>query len=283
MDSRISRSLAKSLSGIQWCDFSAGGAWAGCTPISARPGALSGCSICYAEGFCSTRMGMKWGKDEPRRRLNGFAARMKRIDRAAAASGNAYSVFAGSLSDWLDGEVDPAWRSDLIDVVESCPSLTWLFLTHRPGSAKSLLPASWRTSPPANLWAGTTVDHPAHADRWTVHHEFWGHTGRDWISAEPLAGSLSGLALQEAACIVIGGASNTKDPAWALDPKWVDEAVAEFGEDRIFFKQYGVFVDGKYVGDKAAGGRAVGGKVFDRTPWPRHRAELEARAGETAP
>ena len=272
----IPKSVAATMTGIEWTDFS-GNAWAGCTRIPASAGARSGCEVCYAEGFARNRLKLGWGPGAPRMAFAGFDARMRRLDRLAAATGMPFSVFSLSLGDWLDPEVDPAWRAALVDTVEACRSLTWLLLTHRPHLAPRLLPQAWRSAPPANVWPGVTVDHPLHGYRWAAHERYWGHTGRAWVSAEPLAASLATLDLSAAATTVYGGASGTPDPTWEFDPRWVAEAVARYGEDRVFFKQFGDFKDGVRVGKKAAG-RDLAGRTYDSTPWPRHRARIAAAA-----
>jgi protein gp37 len=271
----IPRSTAKQMTGIEWTDFT-GNPWIGCTRIVANTGARSGCDICYAATFAEQRLGMTWNQD--RNKTSTFDQRMRRLDRLAAATGLAFSVFSLSLGDWLDAEVDPAWRAGMIDTVEGCPNLTWLLLTHRPHLASKFLPGSWRSAPPANIWPGVTVDHPLHGRRWTQHAEYWAHTGRAWISAEPLAASLNSNIFTGAATIIMGGASGTNDPTWEFNPNWVSEAVNRYGEDKVFFKQFGDFRDGKRVGKKAAG-RDLAGRIYDHTPWPRHRAILKAAAG----
>ena len=277
----ISRSVAKQMTGIEWADFT-GNPWAGCTRVRAVADAMSGCDICYAETFCGRRLGVAWGDEAPRRKIESFHNRMRRLDRLAAKTGMPFAVFSLSLGDWLDPVVDPQWRSEMIDTVEACPHLTWLLLTHRPRLAAKFLPAAWRDRPPANVWSGVTVDHPLHATRWNHHAEYWAHTGRAWVSAEPLAASLKGVPLDGAACIVLGGASNTDDRRWAFYGRWVDEAVEQYGEERIFFKQYGVFRDDAYIGDKKKAGRDLDGRIYDRTPWPRHRDALKAAAAQIA-
>ena len=276
----IPKSIAKSSTGIEWADFS-GNLWTICTPIIANAGARSGCEICYAEQFARNRMGLSWGAGVPRHEMPGFHARMRRLDRLAASLGLPFSVFSLSLGDWLDAEAPAAWRAELIETVEGCPNLTWLLLTHRPHLAAKLLPAAWRSSPPTNVWAGVTVDHPLHGYRWGKHAAFWGHTGRAWVSAEPLAASLASIDLSGACTTVYGGASGTSDPSWAFDPAWVEEAVARYGEDRVFFKQFGDFRDGRRVGKKAAG-RDLAGRTYDYTPWPRHRELLRRAAAAEA-
>lgn len=270
----IPRSVARQMTGIQWTDFSAN-FWIGCTRVIARAGARSGCELCYAASFAA-RLGIVWNGE--RRPTATMHARMRRLDRLAAETGLSFSVFSLSLGDWLDDQVDPGLRAAMIETVEACPHLTWLLLTHRPHFATKLLPASWRASPPQNVWPGVTIDHPLHGYRWRHHLHFWGHTGRAWVSAEPLAASLASLDLGDAAVTIYGGASNTGgDQSWEFDPEWVREAVDRYGEDRVFFKQFGDWRDGKRVGKKAAG-RDLAGRIYDNTPWPRHRELLERLA-----
>jgi protein gp37 len=264
------------MTGIEWTDFT-GNAWTGCTRIEANSGARSGCEICYAATFGENRLGVEWGAGAERKQFASFDTRMRRLDRLAKSTGLPFSVFSLSLGDWLDPEVDATWRGAMLDTVEACPNLTWLLLTHRPHLARKLLPVAWRTAPPPNVWPGVTVDHPLHGRRWTQHAEFWGHTGRAWVSAEPLAASLAPLDLSDAAVTIYGGASNTNDPTWEFCPEWVSEAVNRYGESRVFFKQFGDFRDGKRIGKKAAG-RDLAGRTYDHTPWPRHRAELRSIA-----
>jgi protein gp37 len=273
----IPPSIARQMTGIEWCDFT-GNSWIGCTRMPASSGARSGCDICYAETFGGRRMGVAWGAGEPRRRVSSFDSRMRRLDRLAKATGLRFSVFSLSLGDWLDPEVDPSWRADMLETVEACRNLNWLLLTHRPHLARKLLPASWAERPPENVWPGVTVDHPLHAFRWGHHADFWGHTGRAWVSAEPLAASLKGVMFDGACVVILGGASNTKDPAWAFREEWVGEGIDQWGEDRVFFKQHGVFLKGIYVGNKKRAGREYEGRILDRTSWPRHRDVLRRAA-----
>lgn len=274
---KIPRSVAKQMTGISWTDFT-GNSWIGCRRVEASAGARSGCAICYAATFAENRLGMTW--DQDRRHTVSFDARMRRLNRLARDTGLPFSVFSLSLGDWLDPEIDPTWRATMIDTVEACPDLTWLLLTHRPHMSAKLLPTSWRTAPPVNVWAGVTVDHPLHGRRWTQHAEYWAHTGRAWVSAEPLAASLAAVDLSDAAVTIYGGASGTNDPSWEFRPEWVEEAVNRYGEEKVFFKQFGDFRDGKRVGKKTAG-RDIEGRIYDRTPWPRHRLELRQVAAGT--
>lgn len=117
----IPRSVARTMTGIEWTDFT-GNPWIGCTRILANSGARSGCDICYAATFGQNRLGVLWGVGTQRKQFSGFASRMRRLDRLAAATGLPFSVFSLSLGDWLDAEVPADLRSVLIETVEACPN-----------------------------------------------------------------------------------------------------------------------------------------------------------------
>lgn len=272
----VSKSLARQMTGIEWADFTAN-YWIGCTRLKAVSGAMSGCDICYAATFAENRMGVTWGAGADRRKSVSIASRLRHMNKVAEKTGKSFSVFSLSLGDWLDPEVDDATRSEFLALVEECSSLTFLLLTHRPHLAANLLPYGWVNNLPKNVWPGVTIDHELHGFRWEQLLKHWGNTRRVWISAEPLSSSLQALDLSDAASIIIGGASNTIDPAWAFKTEWAIEAIERYGQ-KVFFKQYGVFRDGAFVGDKKVAGRDIEGQIFDKTPWPRHRDELAAIA-----
>lgn len=266
---KISRTLARSMTGISWADFTAN-QWVGCTRIKAVKGAKSGCDICYAATFAENRMGVTWGAGEDRRLVKNFRDKLRHLNRVAEKTGLSFSVFSESLSDPFDSEVPQDFRSSYFDGLEETPHLTHVVLTHRPHNIVKFAPGHWMTELPANIWVGTTLDHYLHAFRWNKLQEVLGYSGRTWVSAEPLASSLMSLDLADAATIIVGGASNTKDPDWAFDVEWARELIGKYG-DKVFFKQHGVFREGNYVGTKKAGGADVDGEYHLRTPWPLHR------------
>lgn len=273
----ISKSLARTMTGIEWADFTLN-AWIGCTRVPASSGARSGCDICYAETYASRRLGVTWGAGQPRRWVSTWPARLARLDRAAQEAGVRFSVFAFSLADWLDPEVDPDWRRAFSHAVTQLRAIDVLLLTHRPHLWDRLSP--WGRDVPPHVWPGVTVDHERHVFRWRQLRDAVGHTGRAWVSAEPWSGTMAPEgAFDGAAAVILGGASNTRDPAWALSIETAQDAVDRFG-DRLFFKQWGVWDErGLHVGDKKAAGRAVAGRTYDRTPWPLNRDMLRAAAG----
>ena len=200
-------------------------------------------------------------------------------------TGNPFAVFMHSLSDWADQEVarrHPEWQTELVDLLEECRDLDILLLTHRPQNVRKIAPAHWLSGLPDHIWPGVTVDDATAAGRWDIFRDVWGSTGRAWVSAEPLASSLDSVSFDGAAALIVGGASNTKDPAWRLQAAWLDDLIDRYA-DILFFKQWGVFgEDGSYVGDKKKAGRNFDGRLYDRRPWARNRTLLEAACRDNA-
>jgi len=97
-------------------------------------------------------------------------------------------VFVNSMSDWLDDEVPTFWLATLLQTLATCPDLTFQLLTKRPENfhrrlldviedstthAAEVWPhggadvaSFWlATSPPKNVWIGTTVEDQKAADK----------------------------------------------------------------------------------------------------------------------
>lgn len=138
--------------------------WIGCAKVS------PGCQSCYAETGYGRRFGVEWGHGKPRRRTTEAYWRQPRAwDRRAAITGTRPLVFCASLADWLDPEVPPAWRMDLLDLIGQTPHLIWLLLTKRPEHWRRLVGEAadagcrmanrWVAGDaPANVWAGATAE-----------------------------------------------------------------------------------------------------------------------------
>lgn len=175
---------------IEWTDHTFN-PWEGCTKIS------PGCAHCYAEARNKRfSAGANWGPGAPRRRTS--AQNWKQpiawnkhwneegkspIDLAGYRKPR---VFCASIADWLDHEVDPRWRLDLLELVRTTPNLDWLLLTKRPqdwlGQMHTVLDMlmdhhrypsddlyrwlqAWtHGTPPENIWVGTTVEDQTRAD-----------------------------------------------------------------------------------------------------------------------
>lgn len=221
------------MTGISWVDFTAN-QWIGCTRIKPVKGAKSGCDICYAATFAGNRMGVTWGPGEDRLFVKGFREKLRHLDRVALRTGMPFSVFTASFSDVFDSEAPDEYRASYFEGVEETPNLTHVVLTHRPQNIVRYAPSSWLKALPANIWVGTTVEHHLHAFRWDKLQEVLGYTGRTWVSAEPLVSSLASVDFTAASTVIVGGASNTKDPSWAFNAEWARELIAKYGTKVLY-------------------------------------------------
>jgi protein gp37 len=189
---------------IVWTDHTFN-AWIGCTKVSPA------CDHCYAESGFGKRFGIEWGHDKPRR-LTAESNWRKPLtwDRQAAASGTRARVFANSLSDVFDAEVDNAWRDRLMALIAVTPNLDWMLLTKRPKVARDYLTADpvglqdWINAraremfhrpdvpevgslPLPNLWLGTTAENQKMADH-RIPLLLDTPAARHFVSCEPLLG-----------------------------------------------------------------------------------------------
>lgn len=178
---------------IEWTDHTFN-PWEGCTKVS------RGCLHCYAENR-NARFGggtaPNWGPGKPRRRTS--AENWNQPVKWNALNFNLFfpnkitRVFCASLADWLDDEVPIEWFTDLLDLIRKTPNLDWQLLTKRPQNwNKRMLQAltfaeskadpvgdrpqkggeliafivNWLDGkPPANMWAGTSVEDQPNADQ----------------------------------------------------------------------------------------------------------------------
>ncbi|MBX3490844.1 DUF5131 family protein [Parvibaculum sp.] len=140
---------------IEWTDHTFN-PWLGCTKVS------PGCDGCYAEAMMDHRYGrVKWGAGQPRVRTSVANWRKPLAwNKAAASGGKPVYVFCASLSDVFDNEVDPQWRTDLMELIEATPNLTWLLLTKRIGNVLKMIDRL-----PANAAIGATMVDQAEYDR----------------------------------------------------------------------------------------------------------------------
>ena len=179
---------------IEWADHTFN-PWSGCTKVS------PGCANCYAETLAkrAPKTLGGWGAGAPRRRtsekywkqpLRWNAEQERRMDVLTPGMARIDypltrpRVFCASLADWLDDEVPVAWLADLMRLIWETPNLDWLLLTKRPenferrmnaaylaqpgATGHSLMMARWtngiQSTPPANVWIGTTVEDQPRAD-----------------------------------------------------------------------------------------------------------------------
>lgn len=200
-----------------------------------------GCDNCYAREFAH-RLGWEWGKGAPRRFFGEKHHREPyKWNDAAKRSGQEWRVFAQSMSDWADAEVEQRHRDELFKIIRETSALTWLLLTKRVGTVYDLLPADWGDGYP-NVRFGITVVNQKEADR-DIPKMFEIPARSYWISAEPQLGPiyympwwLGRTAIDQ---IVTGGESGSG--ARPYDIKWARSTIKQCRDSGIaaFVKQLG--------------------------------------------
>jgi protein gp37 len=171
---------------IAWAD-STFNPWVGCQAVS------PGCDHCYPEAHFDKRLKfVEWGPHGERRRTTPDYWRGPIRWNAAAAKfqrehGHRQRVFCASSSDWLDNQVPPEWRTDLLALIEATPNLDWQLLTKRPELARKLVPDEWWGRD--NVWFGISAEDQAYYDRrWPIAAKIPARV--HFVSYEPALGPL---------------------------------------------------------------------------------------------
>lgn len=178
-------------SAIGWTHHTFNIVW-GCQKVSEE------CDHCYAEVFAK-RLGLKvWGppKTTERRVLSDKYWKDPILwDHMARDLGQRHRVFCSSMADvFEDHPTVESQRARLWPLIEQTPNLDWLLLTKRPQNVMRMVPSSWHTVFPPNVWQGITAGLPKRLD------ERWPHL-RDiparvrFISFEPLLDKFEQLPL----------------------------------------------------------------------------------------
>lgn len=137
---------------IKWCRCTFNPIW-GCYEFS------PGCDGCYAREWAKFTGHDVWGKRGPRRTFGDkHWAEPLKWDAAAAAAGEIWTVFCGSMCDVMEDH--PVWtteRPKLFRLIRETPHLIWLLLTKRTRNILRFLPPDWGRGYP-NVWWGATVE-----------------------------------------------------------------------------------------------------------------------------
>lgn len=171
---------------IGWCDGTCN-FWIGCTKVSV--GEQGACEHCYAEDWAKRYYpAAKWGDFPRKRTAEATWAAPYAWDRKAAREGTRPCIFANSLADMFDNQVEPQWRADAFAVMRETPRLVWLLLTKRPQNIERL--ARDAGGMPDNAALGCTVVTQAEADR-DVRHLLAAETRMfRFLSIEPMLGPI---------------------------------------------------------------------------------------------
>lgn len=150
---------------IEWTDHTVN-LWWGCTKVH------EGCDNCYAETTSARYGNDVWGNDKPRKKVNSSFGDLAKFNKQAAKLGEIQSVFIGSMMDIFEKPMDMIGNGGLELNVQteekrwvlfreiglgSYPNLRFLFLTKRPSNINKMIPESWLTKAPDNVWFGASV------------------------------------------------------------------------------------------------------------------------------
>ena len=145
---------------IAWTDATFN-PWRGCVKVS------DGCAHCYAEGWAKRTGKAIWGKDAAREFASAsYWKEPLKWNKEAAMAAKPFRVFCASLADVCEDREDlVAPRAQLMKLIEQTPNLTWLLCTKRPENFTTLFGRRWTNDWPRNVWAMTTAENQAQADR----------------------------------------------------------------------------------------------------------------------
>lgn len=264
---------------IAWCDDTFNG-WIGCEEVRLKhEGFLvpSECDNCYAKFLAFNRMGYNgntlpvlWGPKAttPRHKTSKTYWNKPDAWEKIAAKNGRRLVFCFSLSDWAeDHPMVGQWRKDLFDIIERCPHLDFQLLTKRPVNIKRMIPDSWKSSFPQNVWMGTSTGTQIGFDlRWKYLAEC-----RDmgapvtFLSMEPLLESIDpSPALKSGAVnwIITGGESGggSDRPRINATMDWfrlIRDVTVE-NETAFLHKQFG--------GSRPGGDASIDGRLWHQFP-----------------
>ena len=249
---------------IEWTDHTFN-PWHGCTKVS------PGCTNCYANRLDDRHLyddHGHWGPGAPRLALS--EANWKhpvRWNRAAARRGERAMVFCASMADIFDKEAPKAERARLWPLIEATPNLDWQILTKRPERILKTIPAAWRSTPPENVWFGTSVENADYTKRVDALRQVPAVVR--FLSVEPMLGPIVGIDMDGIGWVIAGGESGPG--ARPMQAAWVrglrDQCVA--ARVPFFFKQWGQHnAEGVRQRSKHDAGRILDCRTWDQFPLP---------------
>jgi protein gp37 len=195
----------------------------GCSGPTGTPENPKVCTYCYARRMAIRLQKMPQSAHKYR---NGFRPtfhpeEIEKFKIKANRWREAKRIFVGSMSDIMDPGFSQDEIQQVIDVAESLPRHTFLFLTKRP---ERLQDFDW----PDNSWIGATTTGQEAFDRAMKVFKNCAGPGVRFVSVEPIQGPISlGRWARPIAVkwIIIGAQSGSG--AKAPDPEWVRDLTAQ--------------------------------------------------------
>ena len=230
---------------IEWTDHTIN-LWWGCQKVNPA------CDHCYAETLSRRYDGKGpdgesaiWGARSKRRPIKSWLGNLDKFQRKAGKAGEYHRVFCGSMMDIFEVSKDltePYFTTRDEDAPTATttnqvrdlffeqisynrwPNLIFLLLTKRPGNIPFMVPASWITECPKNVWFGTSIPSQEYANRLIPQLLRAPGTGNKFMSIEPLLGPLDlsrsgGTQGQNISWVIAGGESGHN--ARPMHPDWV--------------------------------------------------------------
>jgi protein gp37 len=277
--------------------------WWGCVHHSRA------CDNCYAEAWARYSLPPGWiivgeGREVPRRTRHGdpnrpeiWGADAPRIfppddspvlteplkwSRKAATLGERHRVFVSSMCDIFERHrlaevnsmMDRNREQFFGEIVPKCTSLDFLLLTKRPHDIMRLVPRTWRSDWPSNVWVGCTVEDQQRAGQRLPQLVAIPAPIR-FISAEPLLEEIDlSPWIGELDWVIAGGESgpSARPSDIATLRSLRDQVMA--AEKAFFFKQWGIWAQRDGEGDQLVklgrkDFRLIDGRKWDEVPLPR--------------
>lgn len=224
---------------ISWTDHTFNGWW-GCTMVT------DACIHCYAQDLAKRTGRIPEGYIKGSRRIRSKSHRLpllQKWDKWATAEGRKHLVFAHSMSDVFDREVDDAWRCEEFTWFAQTKNLIFQILTKRSDYPAEFLNAHPEFIPlfEEKVWLGTSLG--GTKDLHMADELAKAPARLHWISYEPAITPLELADLpRHYKWLVIGGESGPK--ARPFDLLWARDTIAEC-------RDYGVTPYMKQVGQNA--------------------------------
>lgn len=230
-------------SAIEWTEVT----W---NPVTGCDQVSPGCAHCYAKTFAERWVGIPGHHYE-----QGFALRLwpERLEQPMRWR-RPRMIFVNSMSDLFHEDIPDEYVIRVFETMAAASHHTFQVLTKRH---ERLLDLASSIAWPDNVWMGVSIESHRFVHRADRLREV--PAAVRFISAEPLLGPLTRLALDGIDWLIAGGESGPRHRR--ISDQWVRDLRDQCREEGVafFFKQWG----GR---TPKAGGRLLDGRTWDEMP-----------------